>query len=199
MNKVGIKRRVERIMNDRKTGRITFGVFVITCAALVFFLMTNNVAIADDKDGLADIDPSRFMVIRAADGTVVEAFETEEEGYLEPAAIPPHSITSSVQAEDLLLIKEEVLREGVYRSSATLGEPVHALSTGVVVDAGFSHGSGFGYCVTIEDEDGRVWRYGHCCELVVAGGDNVVAGDLIAYAGVSGYASEPTVDIRVVR
>ena len=195
---IGIKGRVERIMNDRKAGKLTLTAFATACAALAFFLMTNNVAMADSTDARGDIDYSRYTVIRNADGEVVEAIEAAEEGYLEPAAIPPHSITSSVQAEDLLLIKEEVLGEGVYRSPAKAGEPIFALCAGTVIAAGYDHGSGLGYCVSIADENGRIWQYGHCSELAAKEGDRVATGDLIAYAGTSGFTSEPAVIIRVV-
>ena len=200
---VGIKRRIERIMNYKKTKTITIIVFAVVFVALVFFLMTNNATAAENAEAPEDYDDYVHMVIRDADGKIVE----ETYIYQPEATRPSEPLTDlpeygSVSAEDvqqydkLIRIREEVLREGVSRSSGELGDPVFAVCEGEVISS--DRDGAYGLCVTIKDNDGRTWKYGHCCELIAKAGDHVSFGDPIAYIGSTGLIESPGLIIRIV-
>ena len=200
---VGIKRRIERIMNYKKTKTITIIVFAVVFVALVFFLMTNNATAAENAEAPEDYDDYVHMVIRDADGKIVE----ETYIYQPEATRPSEPLTDlpeygSVSAEDvqqydkLIRIRDEVLREGVSRSSGELGDPVFAVCEGEVISS--DRDGAYGLCVTIKDNDGRTWKYGHCCELIAKAGDHVSFGDPIAYIGSTGLIESPGLIIRIV-
>ena len=195
---IGIKRRVERIMNNKKTGKVTIAAFAAVCAALVFFLMTGNAAAADVPEVPEDFDETKYTVIRDAGGEIVEAFNTSEPEHLEPPRKTENKgAHTDPQFGSLAEIREEVLRNGVFRSSAKQGDPVFAVSEGTVVSAKFE--SPYGHCVTVKDAEGRTWKYGHCSELIAKEGVAVKTGDLIAYAGSSGITPGPAVIIKIVK
>ena len=199
---IGIKRRIERIMNYKKTKSITIAVFTVVCLALVFFLMTNNAVEAKDS-----IDPNEHggtrVVIRDASGTVVESYNLGDSGL--DATVPSTDFPEydPVSGEDrekyggLQQIREETLKEGVYRSSEEYGDPIYAVCEGEVISS--ERDGGYGLCVTIRDDNGRIWKYGHCSELVAKTGDYVSFGDHIAYIGMTGLIEKPGVIIRIVQ
>ena len=69
------------------------------------------------------------------------------------------------------------------------GTPVHAADDGVVVDADWL--GGYGNCVIIDHGNGMQTVYGHNSALVVSAGQRVSKGELIAYAGSTGYSTGP--------
>ena len=207
-----VKRRIERIMEFRKTKVITLAVFALVCVALVFFLMTNNAAAAEDDDAPEDTEgyvsgeypfDGRHAVIMDADGKIVEVIDVEDKGQLDPPAplpdLPdydPVSPEDREKYEGLLEIREEVLKEGVYRSTEELGDPVFAVCEGEVIKSDWD--GSYGRCVTIKDKDGWTWKYGHCSKLTAKEGDQVSFGDLIGYIGSSGLIEEPGIIIRII-
>ncbi|MBR6236159.1 MAG: peptidoglycan DD-metalloendopeptidase family protein, partial [Firmicutes bacterium] len=199
---VGIKRRVERIMSFKKTKGITIAFFAVVCLSLVFFLMTNNAAAAGKPS--EDHDDYVHVVIRDGNGNVVESVDVYQPDALSPPEplpdLPDHGSVSSEDPEKydaLLKIREEILTEGVYRSSGELGDPVFAVCEGEVISS--ERDGGYGLCVTIKDNDGRIWKYGHCSKLTFEKGDYVSFGDLIAYVGTTGLIEKPGIIISIVK
>ncbi len=79
---------------------------------------------------------------------------------------------------------------------ASYGSPVVAARAGVVTaDTGWD--GGYGLCVHIDHGDGIESLYGHNCELTVSPGDYVEAGQVIAYAGSTGWSSGTHVHFEV--
>lgn len=69
------------------------------------------------------------------------------------------------------------------------GTPVYASCGGTVTKAGW--GSGYGYVVYIDHEDGRQTRYGHLSRVLVSVGQKVKQGDRIALSGNTGVSTGP--------
>ena len=69
------------------------------------------------------------------------------------------------------------------------GTPIHAAATGVVVYSGWM--GGYGYAVMIDHGGGLVTIYGHNSSLAVSEGQRVSQGQLVAYAGSTGYSTGP--------
>ena len=210
----GLKRRIERIVNYRKPKIMVFAAFALVCFSLVFFLMTNNAsAAADDPadDIYIDIsggslpvgyDDGLYTFVADADGKVVDMFHDGDPVQLKPGISPDDVVVvddenNIFRKEKLLSIREEVLNTGVFRSPARLGEPVLAVCEGKVISS--EYGSRYGYCVTVQDDEGRTWKYGFCSKLIAKEGDRITIGDLVAYTGISGRATEPSVIIRIIK
>ena len=73
-------------------------------------------------------------------------------------------------------------------SSGTYGKEVVASAAGTVIIASYMSG-GYGYYVAIDHGNGVVTLYAHNSALNVSEGQYVNQGDVIAYAGSSGYAT----------
>lgn len=69
------------------------------------------------------------------------------------------------------------------------GTPVKASCGGTVTKAGW--GSGYGYVVYIDHEDGKQTRYGHLSRVLVSVGQRVRQGDRIALSGNTGVSTGP--------
>lgn len=69
------------------------------------------------------------------------------------------------------------------------GTPVHAADAGTVVDADWL--GGYGNCVIIDHGNGMQTVYAHNSSLCVSVGQTVAKGELIAYAGSTGYSTGP--------
>lgn len=67
------------------------------------------------------------------------------------------------------------------------GTAVYASCGGTVAKAGW--GSGYGYVVYINHEDGRQTRYAHLSKVLVSAGDTVRQGDKIALSGNTGVST----------
>lgn len=76
------------------------------------------------------------------------------------------------------------------------GTAVHASCGGRVSKAGW--GSGYGYVVYIEHEDGRQTRYGHLSKVLVKAGQEVRQGDRIALSGSTGNVSGPHLHFEIL-
>lgn len=76
------------------------------------------------------------------------------------------------------------------------GTPVVAAAEGTVSYAtGWS--GGYGYAVFINHPDGSTTVYGHNSSLAVSGGDYVAQGQVIAYAGSTGWSTGPHVHFEI--
>lgn len=74
------------------------------------------------------------------------------------------------------------------------GDPIRAATAGAVVSAGWR--AGYGYTVIIADGDTEYW-YAHASALLVAGGEVVQAGDVIARVGATGIATGPHLHFEI--
>jgi murein DD-endopeptidase MepM/ murein hydrolase activator NlpD len=82
--------------------------------------------------------------------------------------------------------------------AAPLGAPVRAAENGVVVYAD-DELPGYGNLVLIRHADGFITAYAHNASLLVALGDPVERGQVIARVGQSGAVSRPQVHFRLRR
>ncbi len=76
------------------------------------------------------------------------------------------------------------------------GTRVNASCGGKVIKAGW--GSGYGYVVYIEHEDGRQTRYAHLSKVLVSVGQRVSQGDKIALSGNTGVSSGPHLHFEIL-
>ncbi len=77
-----------------------------------------------------------------------------------------------------------------------IGTPVYASCGGTVAKAGW--GSGYGYVVYINHEDGRQTRYGHLSKVLVKAGQSVKQGDKIALSGNTGVSTGPHIHFEIL-
>ena len=76
------------------------------------------------------------------------------------------------------------------------GTTVVASCGGTVAKAGW--GSGYGYVVYINHEDGRQTRYGHLSKVLVSVGQKVSQGDKIALSGNTGVSTGPHLHFEIL-
>lgn len=76
------------------------------------------------------------------------------------------------------------------------GTSVYASCGGTVAKAGW--GSGYGYVVYINHEDGRQTRYGHLSKVLVSVGQSVKQGDRIALSGNTGVSTGPHLHFEIL-
>ncbi len=76
------------------------------------------------------------------------------------------------------------------------GTAVFASCGGKVSKAGW--GSGYGYVVYIEHEDGRQTRYGHLSKVLVKAGQTVKQGERIALSGNTGVSTGPHLHFEIL-
>ena len=81
--------------------------------------------------------------------------------------------------------------------AAPIGTPIRVPLDGVVIDSGPA--SGFGLWVRVRHDDGTITVYGHVNRALVAKGDRVRAGNVIAEVGNRGHSTGPHLHIEVVR
>lgn len=76
------------------------------------------------------------------------------------------------------------------------GTAVYASCGGTVAKAGW--GSGYGYVVYINHEDGRQTRYGHLSKVLVKSGQTVKQGERIALSGNTGVSTGPHLHFEIL-
>ncbi|MBQ3841665.1 MAG: peptidoglycan DD-metalloendopeptidase family protein [Ruminiclostridium sp.] len=80
---------------------------------------------------------------------------------------------------------------------AYYGAPIFAGASGTVIHAGSNYG--YGNCVIIDHGNGLQTLYGHCSEVLVSVGDEVIQGQMIAKEGASGIVAGPHMHFEVRR
>lgn len=76
------------------------------------------------------------------------------------------------------------------------GTAVYASCGGTVTKAGW--GSGYGYVIYIDHEDGRQTRYGHLSKVLVSAGQQVKQGEKIALSGNTGISTGPHIHFEIL-
>lgn len=81
--------------------------------------------------------------------------------------------------------------------AAPLGTPIHAVTDGVVEEAGPA--SGYGNWIQIKADDGTITMYGHMAAsgVLVSKGQKVTAGDVIGLVGSEGFSTGPHLHFEV--
>lgn len=81
--------------------------------------------------------------------------------------------------------------------AAPLGTPIHAVTDGVVKEAGPA--SGYGNWIQVQAEDGTITMYGHMASsgVLVTKGQKVTAGDVIGLVGSEGFSTGPHLHFEV--
>lgn len=77
-----------------------------------------------------------------------------------------------------------------------MGTPVYASGAGKVEQANYN--GGYGRYVRINHENGYETAYGHMSSIAVAPGQQVAKGDIIGFAGSTGYSTGPHVHFEVI-
>ncbi|GGM97796.1 hypothetical protein GCM10009721_25920 [Terrabacter tumescens] len=77
-----------------------------------------------------------------------------------------------------------------------VGSPVHSLSSGTVIFAGWSN-EGYGNFVKIRYWDGTVSWMAHNSRLLVSVGETVTPGQVVAYSGSTGNSTGPHVHLEI--
>ena len=88
-----------------------------------------------------------------------------------------------------------VLHAGIDLANS-IGTPIHAVSDGLVIDAGPT--AGYGMWVKLRHADGTVTLYGHVNTTMVRVGQRVMAGDQIATMGNRGNSTGPHLHFEVL-
>lgn len=81
--------------------------------------------------------------------------------------------------------------------SASIGTPIRAAASGVIVHA--SHYSGYGRYIKIKHSGSINTAYGHLSRIVVRNGQHVSQGQIIGYTGNSGYSTGPHLHYEVMK
>lgn len=76
------------------------------------------------------------------------------------------------------------------------GTPVYAAAAGTVEQAGWN--GGYGRYVKLDHGNGYETAYGHMSSIAVAAGESVHKGDIIGFAGSSGYSTGPHIHFEVL-
>jgi len=76
------------------------------------------------------------------------------------------------------------------------GTPVYAAASGTIEQAGWN--GGYGRYVKINHGGGYETVYGHMSSLAVASGEKIKKGDVIGFAGSSGYSTGPHVHFEIL-
>lgn len=111
--------------------------------------------------------------------------------------IPPNYIrpisggiqTSGFGYRDRPNVAGATANHGAIDWATPTGTPVKASCGGTVSKAGW--GSGYGYVVYIDHEDGRQTRYAHLSKVLVSVGQKVEQGERIALSGTTGASTGP--------
>ena len=81
--------------------------------------------------------------------------------------------------------------------SASVGTPIRAAASGVIVKA--SYYSGYGRYIKIKHAASINTAYGHLSRIVVRNGQHVSQGQIIGYTGNSGYSTGPHLHYEVMK
>lgn len=108
--------------------------------------------------------------------------------------VRPVRITDSYGMRDHPILGGQRMHWGT-DFAADYGQNVLAAESGVVIQAGWN--GAYGNSVIIDHGDGVATLYAHNSKLLVSEGDTVSKGQVLAYAGATGWATGPHVHLEV--
>ena len=76
-----------------------------------------------------------------------------------------------------------------------VGTPVHSMSTGTVIEAGWE--GGYGNKVEIRYWDGTVSYFAHLSQIQVSVGEDVTPGEVVALSGNTGHSTGPHLHLEI--
>jgi murein DD-endopeptidase MepM/ murein hydrolase activator NlpD len=155
------------------------------CAAATAF--TAGASLSDQKPGESAVDVSalaaasdRAEAAGAANRSDREAFTDVTTGAMWRLPVRGYKVTSEYGQ------RSGRLAAGIDLAEIKEGTPVSAVADGVVIAAG--RDGNYGNVVRIDHGNGEISVYGHNSDVLVAEGQQVSAGDVIAQAGNTGYS-----------
>lgn len=104
------------------------------------------------------------------------------------AGTPEYALPVSGRLTSCFCMRWGTMHWGIDIAAPT-GTPIVAPEAGVVLEAGPA--SGFGNVIYLQHESGDVTVYGHMSEVLVEAGQLVLAGEIIAEVGSTGYSTGP--------
>ncbi|WP_338748408.1 M23 family metallopeptidase [Janibacter alittae] len=134
----------------------------------------------------ADRDKERTDLAAKKKPEDTQDAETTASGWVRPLASGP--LTSGFG------VRWGRLHAGV-DYGASVGTPLRAMSEGTVVGAGPM--SGYGIYIDVEYADGTVSRYGHLSSVAASVGQQVAAGETVAYSGNTGRSTGPHLHLEI--
>lgn len=143
-----------------------------------------DVSYLNDKEVEREI--LREEVVMEAVAKVVERGTKIPPTYIKPIS---GGIISSGYGSRSISLKGATSYHRAIDWATPTGTPVYASCGGTVAKAGW--GSGYGYVVYINHEDGRQTRYAHLSKVLVSAGQTVKQGERIALSGSTGVSTGP--------
>ena len=150
-----------------------------------------NVSYLNDKEVSREIQKEEVVVEAVA--KIVERGTKIPPTYIKP--ISGGRLSSSFGRRPAPKKGASTYHKGVDWAVPT-GTAVYASCGGTVAKAGW--GSGYGYVVYIDHEDGRQTRYGHLSKVLVKAGQTVKQGDRIALSGNTGVSTGPHLHFEIL-
>jgi len=80
--------------------------------------------------------------------------------------------------------------------AVSTGTPIYASDGGTIIRSEYF--GGYGNCVEVDHENGRVTRYGHCSAINVSVGDKVYQGQQIGLVGSTGNSTGPHLHFEII-
>jgi murein DD-endopeptidase MepM/ murein hydrolase activator NlpD len=110
------------------------------------------------------------------------------------AAVPRYVLPLSGRLTSCFCMRWGTMHQGLDIAAPT-GTPIVAPEDGVVLEAGPS--GGYGNVVYLQHANGDVTLYGHMSKVLVQAGQIVLAGEVIAEVGSTGYSTGPHLHFEV--
>ena len=145
--------------------------------------------------------------------TDLNSYESKLRYVLNPGSLPPAGSSPFIWPLDKIVITQlfgKTEASGRLYVSGThngvdfgtpIGTPVKAMATGMVVGTGNSDlscpGASYGNWVFIKYDNGLASVYGHLSLIKTTKGTRVNPGDIVAYSGMTGYATGPHLHVSV--
>ena len=150
-----------------------------------------DVAYINDKEISRDI--LKEEIVMDAVPKIVERGTKTPPSYIKP--ISGGKLSSGFGRRNAPTKGASSYHKGVDWATPT-GTPVYASCGGTVSRAGW--GSGYGYVVYIDHEDGSQTRYGHLSKVLVSVGQTVKQGERIALSGNTGVSTGPHLHFEIL-
>ncbi|MFC8045970.1 M23 family metallopeptidase [Nocardia sp. NPDC057353] len=126
--------------------------------------------------------------------TVPAAVVSEQHRFAAEAARPRTVRPVAGQLTSLFGMRWGALHAGLDFGDP-IGAPIAAVTDGTVLETGPA--AGFGLWVRVQQDDGTIGVYGHVHDILVAVGQPVRAGDVIATVGNRGFSTGPHLHYEV--